>query len=53
MPKLDLLCRNATAFAPDGSIDENAYRKLLQRLIEQNIGLYLASAGSGESCAMF
>ena len=29
MAKLDLLCRNATAFAPDGSIDEEAYRKLL------------------------
>ncbi len=52
MPKLDLLCRNATAFAPDGSIDEDAYRKLLQRLVDQKIGLYLASAGSGESCAM-
>ena len=52
MPKLDLLCRNATAFAPDGSIDEDANRKLLQRLIDQNIGLYLASAGSGESCTM-
>ena len=52
MAKLDLLCRNATAFAPDGSIDEDAYRKLLQRLLDSKIGMYLASAGSGESCAM-
>lgn len=52
MKKRELLCRNATAFAADGSIDEGAYRTLLQRLVDQNIGVYLASAGSGESCAM-
>ena len=52
MPKLDLLCRNATAFAANGSIDEDAYRKLLQRLVDSKIGVYLASAGSGESSAM-
>src|ERR1700694_4277445 len=52
MPKLELLCRNATAFAEDGSIDEDAYRQLLQRLVDSKIGVYLASAGSGESGAM-
>jgi 4-hydroxy-tetrahydrodipicolinate synthase len=52
MSKLQLLCRNATAFAADGSLDEDAYRQLLQRLVDSNIGVYLASAGSGESSAM-
>ena len=52
MPKLELLCRNATAFSADGAIDEDAFRRLLQRLVDSKIGVYLASAGSGESGAM-
>ena len=52
MSKPELLCRNATVFAEDGSIDEEAYRQLLQRLVAR-IGIYLASAGSDESGAMF
>jgi 4-hydroxy-tetrahydrodipicolinate synthase len=52
MSNLELLCRNATVFAEDGSIDEAAYRQLLHRLVDAKIGVYLASAGSGESGAM-
>lgn len=52
MSKLELLCRNATAFSADGAIDEDAFRQMLQRLVDAKIGIYLASSGSGESSAM-
>jgi 4-hydroxy-tetrahydrodipicolinate synthase len=48
----DLYCRNATTFAPDGSFDEEAFRRYLQRFIDARIGVYLASLGSGESGSM-
>jgi 4-hydroxy-tetrahydrodipicolinate synthase len=47
-----LYCRTATTFAPDGALDEDAFRQYLQRFIDARIGVYLASAGSGESGAM-
>jgi dihydrodipicolinate synthase/N-acetylneuraminate lyase len=49
---VNLYCRTATTFAPDGSFDEDAFRLFLQRFIDNNIGVYLASLGSGESGAM-
>jgi dihydrodipicolinate synthase/N-acetylneuraminate lyase len=52
MSKLSLLCRNATALNEDGSINEDAFRRFLQRFVDAKIGLYLASAGSGEGGAM-
>ena len=52
MPRIDLLCRNATAFTASGEIDENAFREFLQRLVDSKMGVYLGSAGSGESGAM-
>src|ERR1700704_1982128 len=52
MSKIDLLCRNATAFREDGSIDEDAFRQFLQRLVDAKMGVYLGSAGSGESGAL-
>ena len=52
MPQLNLYCRNATALNDDGSINEDAFRKFLQRFVDAKIGVYLASAGSGESGAM-
>jgi 4-hydroxy-tetrahydrodipicolinate synthase len=52
MPALELYCRTATTFAPDGALDEDAFRKYLQRFVDARIGVYLASAGSGESGAM-
>ena len=52
MSNLSLLCRNATALNEDGSINEEAYRQFLQRFVDAKIGVYLASAGSGEGGAM-
>jgi 4-hydroxy-tetrahydrodipicolinate synthase len=49
---INLYCRTATTFAPDGSFDEDAFRAFLQRFIDAKIGVYLASLGSGESGAM-
>lgn len=49
---VNLYCRTATTFAADGSFDEEAFRQFLQRFIENDIGVYLASLGSGESGAM-
>ncbi len=49
---LTCLCRTATTFAKDGSLDEDAMGKFLQRFVDAKLGVYLASAGSGESHAM-
>jgi dihydrodipicolinate synthase/N-acetylneuraminate lyase len=48
----NLTCRAATTFTTRGEFDEEAYRLFLQRFIENNIGIYLASGGSGEGCSM-
>ena len=50
--RTDLFCRTATTFASDGSLDEAALAAFLQRFVDNRIGVYLASAGSGESAAM-
>jgi len=52
MSTVNLYCRNATTFAADGSFDEDAFRRYLQRFIDAKIGVYLASLGSGESGSM-
>jgi dihydrodipicolinate synthase/N-acetylneuraminate lyase len=52
MSSINLLCRNATALNPDGSIDEEGYRQFLQRFVDVRMGVYLGSAGSGEGGAM-
>jgi 4-hydroxy-tetrahydrodipicolinate synthase len=52
MPQVNLYCRNATALHEDGSIDEEGFRQFLQRFVDAKIGVYLASAGSGEGGAM-
>lgn len=49
MGKLTLICRCATTFSPvTGEFDEEAFQKFLQRFIDANLGVYLASGGSGE-----
>jgi dihydrodipicolinate synthase/N-acetylneuraminate lyase len=48
LPVLDLICRVATTFDAEGRLDENAFRQYLQRFVENRIGVYLASGGSGE-----
>ena len=52
MSGVALLCRNATTFAPDKSLDEGAFREFLHRFVDAGIGVYLASAGSGEGHAL-
>ena len=49
---LTCLCRTATTFVPDGSLDEEVFTAFLQRFVDAGLGVYLASAGSGESHAM-
>ena len=49
---LTLLCRNVTTFATDKSLDEDAFRQSLQRLVDSGIGVYLASTASGEGHAL-
>ena len=43
-----MLCRNATTFTKSKELDEEAFRKFLQRLVDAKLGVYLASGGSGE-----
>jgi dihydrodipicolinate synthase/N-acetylneuraminate lyase len=50
--EVTLICRTATTFAIDGSLDLAAQEEFLQRLVDQGLGLYLASAGSGEGHAL-
>lgn len=47
-----LICRTATTFALDGSLDVAAQEQFLQRLVDRGLGMYLASAGSGEGHAL-
>jgi N-acetylneuraminate lyase len=46
------MCRTATTFAPDGSLDEAALGEYLARFVDTDLGVYLASAGSGEGYAL-
>jgi 4-hydroxy-tetrahydrodipicolinate synthase len=48
MPGMTLILRTATTFAPDGSLDEEAFREHLQRFVDNGLSVYLASGGSGE-----
>ena len=42
------LCRVATTFGPSGALDEVAFRAHLTRFVENGIGVFLGSTGSGE-----
>lgn len=52
MSTLTCLCRNATTFTKAGELDEDAFRQFLQRFVDAKLGVYLASAGSGEGHAL-
>ncbi len=52
MPQKLLLCRTATTFAPNGNLDENAFRLFMQRFVRSKVGVYLGSGGSGEGHAL-
>jgi dihydrodipicolinate synthase/N-acetylneuraminate lyase len=49
---MTLLCRNATTFKPDKSLDEEALAAFLERFVSANLGVYVASGGSGEGHAL-
>jgi dihydrodipicolinate synthase/N-acetylneuraminate lyase len=49
---LSLIVRTATTFAPDGSLDEEAFAQYLQRFVDTGLDVYVASGGSGEGCAL-
>ncbi|MEJ0097561.1 MAG: dihydrodipicolinate synthase family protein [Bauldia sp.] len=50
--KRTILCRNATTFARNGDIDEDAFRAFMQRFVDADVGVYIGTAGSGESHAL-
>lgn len=50
--RANLFCRTATTFTPDGRFDAASFPDFLQRFVENGIGVYLGSAGSGESGSM-
>ena len=52
MSQPDFYTMCATTFAPDGSFDEAAMRLYLRRQIDARLGVYLGSAGNGETHAM-
>jgi dihydrodipicolinate synthase/N-acetylneuraminate lyase len=41
------VCRSITTFTKDAEVDDKALARLLERFIEPNIGMYVASSGSG------
>ena len=45
-------CMVATPFAADGTIDEDALRLQLRRMVAANVGVYLGSGGAGEGHAL-
>ena len=45
MSKVNLLARNCTLFTRTKALDEDAYRKSLQRFVDFRIGPFLASGG--------
>jgi 4-hydroxy-tetrahydrodipicolinate synthase len=48
MPNRTLFCRSATTFTREGKLDEDAFRRHLERLVEAQIGVYLGAGGNGE-----
>lgn len=52
MTTIPLLCRMATTFTADHALDEEAFARLVQRFVDNNIGVYIGSGGSGEGHAL-
>lgn len=52
MEPLTLIARTATTFAPDGTLDEDAFAQYLQRFVDTKLDVYVASGGSGEGCTL-
>lgn len=49
---LDFFCHSATPFREDGSLDEEAFRVHLRRLIAARNGIFVGSPGAGESSSL-
>lgn len=47
-----VLCRNATPFTPDGRLDESGFAEMMERFVDARVGVYIGTAGSGESHAL-
>jgi len=52
MGKISIVSRNSTTFTRTRELDEDAFRASLQRFVESEIAVYLASGGSGEANAL-
>ena len=52
MPPISLVCRTATPFKVDGTLDEAGLRQFLRRFIDNRIGVVLCSSGTGEGYAL-
>ena len=52
MAEATLFCRTATPFKKAGGLDEEGLRGLLQRFVDNRIGVVLGSSGTGEGYAM-
>jgi dihydrodipicolinate synthase/N-acetylneuraminate lyase len=52
MGKISIVSRNSTTFTRTMELDEDAFRASLQRYVDAEIAVYLASGGSGEASAL-
>ena len=52
MGKIVLISRCATIWDKAGGIDEDGFRRFLQRFVDSSHGVYMASGGSGEGNAL-
>jgi len=52
MAKVECVIRTATTFAADGEFDDEAMGGWLQRFVDADMTLYVASSGSGEGSAL-
>jgi dihydrodipicolinate synthase/N-acetylneuraminate lyase len=52
MGKITIVSRNSTTFTKTKELDEDALRASLQRFVDSEIVVYLASGGSGEANAL-
>jgi dihydrodipicolinate synthase/N-acetylneuraminate lyase len=50
--QLTLVCRSATTFSRTGELDEEAMAATVQRFVDAQLGVYLASGASGEGHAL-
>lgn len=49
MSSLSWFCMTPTPFRRDGQVDEEGFRRFLQRYVDAKIGVYLGSGGTGEA----